>query len=97
MRIRVRSPWLFSVVGVQALAVELLSAEVALHRPDQPQPAQLHLVRHGPLELYAAEDKPGNVPGRPFQRKRLLRAVDDNGKVLWEREMAAPIFLPPLP
>jgi hypothetical protein len=42
-------------------------------------------------------DRPANIPGNPFQRKRTLRATDDNGKVLWERDIAAPVFLPPLP
>lgn len=47
--------------------------------------------------VYSIEDKPGGVPGRPFQRKRTLRAADDNGKVLWERAIAGPVFLQPLP
>jgi len=40
------------------------------------------------------EDTP--IPGRPFQQKRTLRAAE-NGKVLWQHEIAAPVFLPPPP
>jgi hypothetical protein len=37
------------------------------------------------------------VPGKTFQRRRLLRATDAAGAELWQHEIAAPVFLPPLP
>jgi hypothetical protein len=47
--------------------------------------------------VYTLVDRPGNKPGQPFQRERLLRAEDASGQVLWKRPIAAPVFLPPLP
>lgn len=46
---------------------------------------------------FSLVDRPANLPGKPFQRKRSLRATDGSGKLLWERDIAAPVFLPPLP
>src|SRR5207248_2016269 len=42
---------------------------------------------------FSIEDGPAKVPGRPFQQRRVFRATDDKGKVLWQQEIAAPIFL----
>ena len=45
--------------------------------------------------VFSIEDKAGRIPGRPFQRKRFLKAADDNGKLIWQREIAAPVYLQP--
>jgi hypothetical protein len=45
---------------------------------------------------FSLVDGPANIPGKPFERKRTLRATDGSSKLLWEREIAAPVFLPPL-
>ena len=45
-------------------------------------------------QTYVIMDRPGP---KTFQRRRTLQALDARGTVLWEQEIAAPVFLPPLP
>jgi hypothetical protein len=47
--------------------------------------------------VYTLVDRPGTKPGQPFRRERLLKAEAASGQALWERPIAAPVFLPPLP
>jgi hypothetical protein len=47
--------------------------------------------------VFTITDKSAGNPRQPFQKRRLLRAADASGKVLWERAIAAPVFLPPRP
>ncbi|MBI2803669.1 MAG: hypothetical protein HYX68_01635 [Planctomycetes bacterium] len=42
-------------------------------------------------------DGPAKLKGNPFARRRLLRAVNAGKQVVWEREIAAPVFLIPRP
>jgi hypothetical protein len=59
-------------------------------------PGELRTAKVGD-RVFAITDKSAANPRQPFQRQRLLRAVDASGKVLWERAIAAPVFLPPRP
>jgi hypothetical protein len=45
-------------------------------------------------QTYVIMDRPGR---KTFQRRRTLRALDAGGALLWEQEIAAPVFLPPRP
>jgi len=42
-------------------------------------------------------DRPAKNATNPFQRRRTLQAVNDAREVVWERDIAAPVFLPPRP
>ena len=50
----------------------------------------------GELTLSAVESAP-EKPRNPFERRRIVQATNAAGAVVWEHEIAAPIFLPPLP
>jgi hypothetical protein len=45
--------------------------------------------------LYTLRDEP--IPGKGLQRRRFVQVADAAGKALWQQEIAAPAYLPPLP
>jgi hypothetical protein len=53
-------------------------------------------AKAGDLTL-SCEDGPAKNAKNPFQRQRTLQAVNASKQVVWRHEIAAPIFLPPLP
>lgn len=54
------------------------------------------VAKAGDLNLLIM-DAPAKNPKNPFQQRRTLQATTAAGAVIWEREIAAPVFLPPLP
>lgn len=46
---------------------------------------------------FALKDAPGNNPRNPLQRRRTLQALNDAKEVVWQHEIAAPVFLLPRP
>jgi hypothetical protein len=43
------------------------------------------------------KDSPVKKPGNPFQQRRMLQATGATGELIWEHEIAAPVFLLPRP
>jgi hypothetical protein len=54
------------------------------------------VAKAGELNLLLV-DEPAKNPKNPFQQRRLLQATTAAGAVVWQREIAAPVFLPPPP
>jgi hypothetical protein len=56
-------------------------------------PGEVNKAKVG-RQTYVILDRPGP---KMFQRLRTLRALDGRGDLVWEQEIAAPVFLLPLP
>jgi hypothetical protein len=59
-------------------------------------PGELRDLKQGD-HTYAVVEEAGRPQRFPLQLKRLLKAKDRSGKVVWEREIKAPVHLLPLP
>jgi hypothetical protein len=45
--------------------------------------------------IFAVNGRPASNPRQPFQKRRTLQARDAGGTLIWERDIAAPVYLPP--
>jgi hypothetical protein len=61
-----------------------------------PIPAEAVTPKAGALTLIV-KDASAKNPKNPFERRRTLQAVNEAKEVVWQHEIAAPIFLPPRP
>jgi hypothetical protein len=90
-----------SAGGVARIDIE--SGKVEMLEGDRVPPGLPKEVPAGPGSVklgdrvYRIVDQPAGKPGRPFERKRTLEAADADGKTVWQHEIKAPVFLPPLP
>jgi hypothetical protein len=79
--------------GVLQADLSLNKWQVLTKGTPQHVPGDVQKAKVG-KQTYIIVDRPGL---KTFQRRRTLRALDAGGAVLWEQEIAAPVFLPPLP
>jgi hypothetical protein len=61
-----------------------------------PIPADALIPKAGALTLIV-KDASAKNPKNPFEKRRTLQAVNEAKEVVWQHEIAAPIFLPPRP
>jgi len=76
---------------VEALDAKAIAAAKFLATPESAL-----VTKVGTLTL-AVKDIPGANPANPFTRRRMLQASNDAKEIVWEREIAAPVFLIPRP
>ena len=83
-----------------AARVDLDSGKVEALDPDQaakfPVTGESINPKVGTLTLTMIDGVAKNAKG-PFERRRTLRAVNEAKEVVWERDIKAPVFLPPRP
>jgi hypothetical protein len=61
-----------------------------------PMPAEATNPKVGALTLQVQDGSAKNAK-KPFEKRRTLQAVNEAKEIVWQHEIAAPIFLPPLP
>jgi hypothetical protein len=85
-----------SRINLETGKVEALSAEQIAAGKFLPVPVEARNPTFGKLTL-SVKDSPAKNPKNFFEKRRTLQAVNEAKAVVWERDIAAPIFLPPLP
>jgi hypothetical protein len=83
-------------IDLQTGKIEALSAEQIAARKLLPVAADKVNAKVGALTL-TVKDTEAKNPKTPFQKRRTLQAVNEGKEVMWERDIAAPIFLLPRP
>ena len=83
-------------VDVKTGKIEALDAGQIAAGKFFPLPAGSIHAKAGTLMLTII-DGPAKNAKNPFQKRRTLQGVNDAKEVVWQRDIAAPIFLPPKP
>jgi hypothetical protein len=76
--------------------VESLDAENIAAGKFFPMPPDVVSLKVGTLTLQL-QDGPAKNSKNPFEKRRTLQAVNEAKEIVWQHDIAAPIFLPPLP
>jgi hypothetical protein len=76
--------------------VEPLDADKIAAGKFFPIPADAITPKAGALTLLV-KDASAKNPKNPFEKQRILQSLNHAKEVVWQHEIAAPIFLPPLP
>lgn len=75
---------------IEALAADRIKTMKLLPIANEPP-----VTKVGNLTM-SIEDMPAKM-GNPFQMRRMIRATNDMKQVVWQHEIAAPVFIPPPP
>jgi hypothetical protein len=76
--------------------IESLDAEKIAAGKFLPMPVETVNPKIGALTLQV-QDNPAKKSKSPFEKRRTLQAVNEAKEVVWQHDIAAPIFLPPRP